>query len=261
MLSAQQIDQAAQLLVAARRSLTPGPCIPETYRPTDTDGALAIQNRVLELLGETVGGWKCGVPNANTGSIVAAIPASAILRSLPCAVPGDKGLIEPEIAFVLGRDLPPRATPYRDDEIRGAIAESRLVLELITTRYADKASATVPEILADAFNNHGLLIGPVIPGALDQPLEQLHVTIRTAAGRTASATLFDKVNGHPSGHPMKAFTWLVHFLNGRGEGLKAGQVVTTGSYAGIVEAPLGVPIHVQLGGLGALDVELITGKP
>jgi len=130
------------------------------------------------------------------------------------------------------------------------------VLELITTRYADKASATAPEVLADAFNNHGLLIGPPIPDALDHPLERLHVTVSTAAG-----VLFDKVHPHPSGHPMNSLRWLVHFLNGRGEGLQAGEVVTTGSYAGIVEAPLGVPIHVQLDQLGALDVELITGNP
>ena len=217
---------------------------------------MAIQKRVLELLGETVGGWKCGVPKGGTGPIVASIPASAILHSSPCAVPGAHGLIEPEIAMVLKRDLPARATPYSDEEIRGAIAECRLVLEFITTRYADKASATPAEILADSYNNHGLLIGPAIAGALDKPIEKLHVTIRTAGG-----VLFDKEHEHPSGHPMKAFTWLVHFLNGRGEGLKAGQVVTTGSYAGIVQAPLGVPIHVQLADLGALDVELITGKP
>ena len=30
-------------------------------------------------------------------------------------------------------------------------------------------------------------------------------------------------------------------LNARGQGLKAGEVVTTGSYAGIVDAPVGVP--------------------
>ncbi len=254
-LSLPQIDQAAQIFVTARQTYTPGPCLPEACRPADTDDALAIQRRVLELLGQTRGGWKCGVPNPNTGPIVAAIPGAALLRSLPCVVPGAKGLIEPEIAFVMGTDLPPRETPYSDEEIRAAIAESRMVLELITTRFADKPSATLPEILADAFNNHGLLMGPVIPAALDHPLEKLHVTITTASG-----TLFDKVHPHPSGHPMNSLRWLVHFLNGRGEGLKAGEVVTTGSYAGIVEAPLGVPIHVRLDGLGELDVELITGK-
>ena len=195
----------------------------------------------MELLGETVGGWKCGVPNPFTGPIVAAIPASAILRFSPFAVPGAKGLIEPEIAFVMAHDLPARATPYSDDEIRGAIGESRMVLELITTRYADKASATPPEILADTYNHHGLVIGPVIPNALDHPLERLHATIRTAAG-----TLYDDERDHPSGHPMKSLTWLVHFPNGRGQGLRAGQIVTVGSYAGIVEAPLGVPIRVRL---------------
>jgi len=53
----------------------------------------------------------------------------------------------------------------------------------------------------------------------------------------------------------------VPFLNNRGQGLKAGQIVTTGSYAGIVEAPLGVPIHVQLNGFGSFSVELITDLP
>ena len=230
--------------------------MPEEYRPADTQSALAIQERVLELLGETVGGWKCGVPNPATGPIVAAIPASAILRSSPCAVPGAKGQIEPEIAFVVAHDLPPRAKPYSDAEIRAAIGEARMVLELVTTRYADKASATQPEILADAYNHQGLLIGPAIPDGLDYPLERLHVTVRTATG-----PLYDGERGHPSGHPLKPFTWLAHFLNGRGQGLKAGQIVTTGSYAGIVEAPLGVPIHIQLDRLGSLDVELITDQP
>lgn len=256
MLSEHQIDRAAQHLLAARMSNAPGPRIPEAFRPEDTDSALAIQDRVLERLGETVGGWKCGVPNPNTGPIVATIPASAILRSSPCTVFGAKGQIEPEIAFVVGRDLPSRATPYSPDEIRGAIREARLVLELITTRYADKASVAPAEVLADAFNNHGLLIGPVIPNVFDHPLEKLHARIHSAAG-----PLFDKEQNHPSGHPMNSFSWLVHFLNSRGQGLKAGQVVTTGSYAGIVDAPLNTPIHVELGDLGTLDVELITGKP
>ncbi len=256
MLSPQQIDQAAHHLLAARKAKTPGPCMPEAFRPTDTDSAVAIHERVVELLGDTVGGWKCGTPNPLTGPIVAALPASGLLQSLPCAVPGEIGLIEPEIAFVIAHDLPPRATPYTDAEIRGVIGEARMVLELITTRFADRASATAPEILADAYNHHGLFIGPVIPNVLDHPLEQLHVTIRTGAG-----PLFDKVHPHPSGHPLKSLGWLVQFLNGRGQGLKAGQIVTTGSYAGIVEAPLGVPIHVQLNALGSFNVELITDRP
>ena len=165
-------------------------------------------------------------------------------------------MIEPEIAFVIAHDLPPRATPYTDAEIRAAIGEARMVLEFITTHYADRAAATPPEILADAYSHHALFIGPVIPNVLDHPLERLHVNIRTADG-----PLFDKVHPHPSGHPLKSLGWLVHFLNGRGQGVKAGQIVTTGSYAGIVEAPLGVPVQVQLNDFGSFYVELITDRP
>jgi 2-keto-4-pentenoate hydratase len=254
MLSSTQIDQAARHLVSARQASTPGPCLAEGYRPTDIDSALAIQRRVLELLGQNIGGWKCGVPGP-AGPILSPIPAPAIYRSLPCPVPGAKGQIEPEIAFVLGRDLAPREQPYSDDEIRGAIGEARLAIELITSRYADKASATHAEILADSFNNHGLYIGPVIPNVLANALETLHVTIRTP-----ERILFDKDHRHPSGHPMNAFSWLVRFLNQRGEGLKAGQIVTTGSYAGIVEAPLETPVQVQLDALASLEITLISDK-
>jgi 2-keto-4-pentenoate hydratase len=160
------------------------------------------------------------------------------------------------VAFLLSRDLPARGTAYTEDELRAAIGESHFVLELLRTSYANKAEASSLEILADAYNNLGLLMGPAIPNALDRPLETLHVTI-TGGGRT----IHDRDGRHPSGHPLKAFSWLVQFVNGRGQGLKAGEVVTTGSYAGIVDVPVGVPLRVQLGDLGVIEVELITGHP
>ena len=111
------------------------------------------------------------------------------------------------------------------------------------------------EILADAFNNHGLVIGPVVPNIFSYNLDKLHAKISTP-----STTLFDEERNHPSGNPMNSIRWLVHFLNSRGQGLQAGQIVTTGSYAGIVDAPLNTPVHAELGGFGALDVELITAS-
>jgi 2-keto-4-pentenoate hydratase len=37
-----------------------------------------------------------------------------------------------------------------------------------------------------------------------------------------------------------------------------GQVVTTGSYAGAIEVPLGQPLTVAFGDLGSISVELIA---
>jgi len=53
MLSSQQIDQAAHHLVDARKAKTPGPCMPEAYRPRITI-RLSRFRRVLEMLCETV---------------------------------------------------------------------------------------------------------------------------------------------------------------------------------------------------------------
>lgn len=252
MFTQEQVDQAARHFVEARHNRTPGPRLPETFRPPDAIAAIAIQQRTLELLGEKVGGWKCGIPTPN-GVMLAPIRASAVSKTLPAAFPGPKATIEPEIAFVMARDLPPRDTAYTDAEIRGAILEARFCLELINTRFANKGDVSFLEILADCFNNWGLFVGPVVPNAFTRPLERLHAKITTP-----TATIFDDTRAHPSGHPLTSFTWLVHYLNGRGEGLKAGEIVTTGSYAGVVDVPTGQPLRVELEGIGVIETELIS---
>lgn len=252
MFTQQQVDQAARLFLHARQARTPGPRLPESCRPLDADAALAIQRRTLELLGAKAGGWKCGIPTPN-GVMLAPITASTIFRASPCVVPGPKATIEPEIAFVMGRDLPPRGAAYTDGEIRDAILEPRFVLELLDTRFANKGEASFFEILADCYNNWGLFVGPAVPNALSLPLESLHATIATP-----TTTIFDGVRPHPSGHPLKPFIWLARYLNGCGHGLKAGEIVTTGSYAGIVEVPIGQALRVELEGIGVLETELVS---
>lgn len=249
MFTSEQADQAARLFLHARQTRTPGPRLPESCRPPDGDAALAIQRRTFELLGEKIGGWKCGIPTPN-GVMLAPITASTVFRASPCVVPGPRATIEPEIAFVMGRDLPPRGAAYTDEEIRGAIREARFCLELLDTRFAKKGEASFLEILADCYNNWGLFVGPVVPNALSLPLEQLHAKVATP-----TQTIFDAVRPHPSGHPLKPLLWLARYLNGRGEGLKAGEIVTTGSYAGIVEVPIGQPLRVELEGIGVIETE------
>jgi len=254
MFTQEQIDQAARQFVEARRSGIPGPRLPESCRPPDANASIAIQYRTLELLGEKIGGWKCGIPTPN-GVMLAPITASTVTCTSPAPFPGKKTIIEPEIAFVVGRDLAPRDTAYTDEEIRAAIREARFCLELINTRFANKGDASFLEILADCFNNWGLFVGPVVPDALTRPLEKLRAKITTS-----EATIFDDVRAHPSGHPLASFTWLVRYLNGRGEALKAGEIVTTGSYAGIVDVPAGQPVRVELEGIGVIETVLKSAQ-
>jgi hypothetical protein len=121
-------------------------------------------------LGQQIGGWKCSVPSEARALNIAPIFASTVFRNSPCAIvaTGTLARIEPEVAFVMAHDLPKRAEAYTEAEIRNAIAEPRLVLELLGTRYADPDAASWPEMMADFVQNQGLFIGPVVPGGLDR---------------------------------------------------------------------------------------------
>jgi 2-keto-4-pentenoate hydratase len=248
-------EAAAQFLFAARSSGKAGPRIPADIRPTEVADALAVALRVGELIGQTVGGWKCSVPTGPRPVACAAIFAPTIVRNSPCRVvaDGDTAKIEPEIAFVLARDLPARPTPYSEEEVRGALREARFVLELVGSRYADPTAATFPELLADSISNRGLFVGPVISDAFERPLEAFPVAMRHG-----NETLMAWDGKHPDGHPLRPLYWLANYLAQRGDPLRAGMIVTTGSYCGVVDAPLDVPLTVVYGDHGELSVTLTS---
>lgn len=241
-------EAAAQYLAAARRHGTPGPRIPDASRPATVDDALAIQARVTELVGQPIGGYKCSVPNEQRPVWMAPIYAPTIAYGARFALKGDRptAAVEPEVAFVLGRDL---AAPASDDEVRAAIKEARLVIEVLGSRYEDygKAGITTLDNLADNVANQGLLVGPVLTDPFQRKLEGFHVTFRTPTEVVA-----DREGKHPDGHPLLPLYWLARFLAGRGTPLRAGMVVTTGSYLGIVTVPVDTPITVQWGDMGSL---------
>ena len=245
-------DAAARHLVAARASRRPGERLPEACRPADVTDAVAIQERVRELLRASIGGWKCSVPSAAREIAAAPIFTSTITSNSPCTILPIEGKarIEPEIAFVIGRDLPPRATPYSDAEVRAAVRETRTVLELIGPRYADPAAVTYPEFLADSIANQGLFVGPVVADRPELTLEAFRIRIDTP-----NRLLLVREGDHPDGHPLRPLVWLANHLASRGAGLTAGQVVTTGSYCGMVDVPLHTPLVVAFGDFGRLSVQ------
>jgi 2-keto-4-pentenoate hydratase len=171
----------------------------------------------------------------------------------PVSTTGPTASIEPEIAYVLARDLPPRGQPYSESEVRAAIGEARLVLELIGSRYADSKAAEFFEKLADSLSNQGLYLGPAIPGGVTPEMGSFPISME-ARGRP----FFTGQGKHPDGHPFVALYWLVNFLSGQGQGLKAGEVITTGSYAGVVEAPVGEPLRIAFGDAGVIEVQLVA---
>jgi len=247
------IADAARILAARRKGSEHGPRLPEACRPIDVDSALAMQAAVTEQLGESIGGWKCGTPIEH-GVIIAPIHAGTVRSGSPCTVVTTDGQIrvEPELAFILGHDLPARDEPYSPHDVDAAIVRTHLALELIGSRYSNPAEAGFLENLADGLLNQGLFIGPQVDRekAYAACTMAIHVCHETGEERILDGR-------HPNADPRAPLYWLAEFLRSKGNGLKAGQAVITGSYAGSVDVPAGKDITIRYGELGVLTVRFV----
>ncbi len=244
---------AARFLIAARQAGVAGPRLPVECRPQSLGQAFAVQQRTAELLRETrqdtIAAWKSALPSPEK-TVVAPIYASGTADAAagPVATRDTVVRIEPEIAFEIARDLPPRDTPYTEAEIDAAVGGARLALEVLGCRYAAPEHASLPELLADHMFNQGLVLGPRIsspdaaPGCMTITLTVDGVEVEQHAGI------------HPNDRPKAGLYWLANFLREQGLGLTAGQHVITGSYAGFLDVPANQDIELAYGDLGVLKV-------
>jgi 2-keto-4-pentenoate hydratase len=247
-LTPDAIQSAAHILAERRRVGEAGPGLPAGLRPQTLDDAWAVQAAAAEQLGWEVGGWKCALPSPGK-LVVAPIFAPTIWSQADCAaVPvwgtGGQVRIEPELAFVLSHDLPARAQPWLEGDVDAAVARTHLALELIGSRYAEGFEPTFEDKLADGLVNQGLFLGPQVDGEAARQASAFHVQLSWSAHEQGLA------GQHPDGLPRRGLYWLAEFLRSRGLGLRAGQVVITGSYAGAPWVPLGQNVTVRHGELG-----------
>lgn len=248
------LSAAARLLSDRRRLGLPGPRLPSGCRPADADSALAIQQAVIARLGERTGGWKCGLPG-DEQPIAAPIHAGDCHRDIPVPVRGSTVRVEPELAVVFAHDLPARAAPYQEGEVDAAIASIHLALERVGSRYLATEDTTFPERLADGLSNEGLFIGP----AVDMAQARHAAAFRLQADWGGEPRL--AVDGHhPAGRPLAPLYWLVEFLRSRGQAVRAGQAVITGSYAGVLTLPTAETITLRFGELGVLTVRFESAQ-
>jgi 2-keto-4-pentenoate hydratase len=244
------VTSAATILSARRRSGAQGSRLPESCQPRDVATALAIQAAVTGQLGERIGAWKCGMPN-EYGVVLAPIHAGTIHIASPCVAWAHYGQVrvEPELAFILGHDLPARDAPYTRAEVDAAVARTHVALELIDSRYSDPADASFLENLADGLLNQGLFLGPQVD------CEHACTTATMAIHVSQEAGQISKLAGrHPNAEPRAPLYWLAEFLRGTGQGLQAGQAVITGSYVASFEVPVAQDIAIRYGDLGELTV-------
>ncbi|AMZ70357.1 MULTISPECIES: fumarylacetoacetate hydrolase family protein [Pseudomonas] len=249
------LEVAAAALVRARLEGVRLASLPDPNLPSSLAEGFAIQQHVGLLAGKTVGGWKCALPPAGKW-IVAPIYSDSIVEGerYRLAAGADKARIEPELACVLAHDLPARVEPYTAEQIAAAISDVRLALEVIDCRYTHPQTLPFEQLLADGLFNHGLVLGA--PITLSNPASMPSELVITLSDATSEPL---EIKGrHPDGDPLLPIVWLANFLSTQGIGLQGGQVIITGSYAGVLDVPVNQPLHVQFGEAGSLSVHFST---
>lgn len=260
-MDATQIAQAAALLAAARQQHARIGPLPAACSPQTLAEAHAVQDAVTGLLGATVGAYKANAPAGSPppvgneipgpgaewvrgvihGDLILASPARFPVQLAPqCGVEG-------EVAFRFLADLPPRATPYSRTEV-AAVLEAGVALEVVTSRYAAPDTAPFLDKVADAISNGGLVHGGFTPAWQGLDLTRLRVTL-SVNGKP----LVERVGGHPIGDPLGIVVGLVEKQRGAG-GMKAGQIVTTGSCTGCDYLKPGDHCAVVFEGLGQAEL-------
>ena len=259
------INTAAKELAERRAAGTSGDVLIPELRPTSFEQAFAIQQAVAEIFkasdNNPIAAWKCLVPTAEKTVVAPIYQADVYQQSTTCPLyPSTKGLarVEPELAFEIARDLPPRSTPYTEAEIDEALGHTRLALELIKSRYHTPSEATHFDALADGLVNQGLWLGPVLNPQKGLEMSCFELSVDIANGEHQQSDTLQKSAIHPNGFPKAGLYWLVNFLSAQGIGLTQGQYVITGSYAGVLDLPLNQHCQFHYGELGQFGLQFVA---
>lgn len=265
-------NEARDALINARRDATPLAAFPESWQPGDVEAAWALQRAVVDGLGtDGHAAWKvAGVTDAQRAAmrvdraVGASIPAGLCVdASSPGATFSRSRLIAPllecEFAYRLGRDLPPRSTPWTRDEVEAAIASMHLAIELVDTRLP-RGSGTLAE-MADGFNNGALVIGGVVEGWRHASLASVEIRLDRMdteghAAREAVAT--GSARAVLDGDPLGAVVQLANAQPAGGPMLRAGDVITTGSCTGAPPLPGLGRYRACYSGLGAIEITIVA---
>ena len=234
-------EAAARLLAARRDPNGRLAHLPEALRPADRAACYAVQAKAAE--GVAIGGWKVGSGGPNKPCFCAPMPAAGVKPSPASLGRGRLRGVEAEVAFQIGHDLPPRATPYSRNEIVAALATAHPVIEILESAFADPDLVDFDSNLADSMLHGGFVYGP---GRADwHELDYPNLTVTQSID---DATM--QRTGNPAGDMIRLVEWLANEGSHWAGGLRAGQIVTCGSWTGKTLAPAGAKVQVHFPGLG-----------
>jgi 2-keto-4-pentenoate hydratase len=252
---------AATIIASARRSRTPLQSLAADIAPRDEAWGYRIQDAVHDLLAADFGarvGYKIGctsavmqqylnIPHPCGGGVFAngVHPSGASLRANDFVRVG----VECEIAVRLAHDLDDSHAPFSADAVAQAIDAYLPAIEIVDDRYADWQSLGAPTLVADDFFAAGCVLGEAVPRSNAPDLLSVVGRALINGYEVSRGTGADVL-----GHPHHALAWLANHLATSGKGLRAGEIVLTGSLVKTLWLGSDDSVVMDLSGLGSVAV-------
>jgi len=254
-----RIRRAAELLLWSRTNRTRLQGLPADLMPRDLNEGYEIQSAVTSLRSVPHAGFKIGLTNeaaqraADTSAPIAGrlgvldVRRTNSLAELPA---NHLRVIEAEVVFEVGNDLPAAHGPYTEQRVAASLSRAYAGIELCNSRLEEGPEVTLPCLVADNSNADLIFVGDPLKQADITALANLPVTLERRGkpliqGSTASVM----------GNPLRAVTWLANFLARRGEGLKRGQLICSGSCTGMTQVAPEDAVVVRFGDEARVCVE------
>jgi 2-keto-4-pentenoate hydratase len=253
--------RAAEALLAAHDANLQFKTLGPPDGPATIADAYDIQDRYVALLrgrhGDAVG-YKVGLTSATMQAfcridhpIAGVVLARRVLQSGATVRRADFGRlgVEFEIAVRIKSDVPVTTVPLTAETIHPHIDGVCAAVEIVDDRSADYSALDVRSLVADNSWNAGIVLSEFATTWPD---------LEAVLGR---ATKDDVAVGEGHGrdilgHPFNSVAWLATQLASRGAGLKAGQVVMTGSVMKTVFPEGDASYRFELEGIGSVDVRV-----
>ncbi len=228
--------------------------------PSDRPTAFAAQLETLVGLGAGIAGFKVGADGRAAEPTAAPLAAGTISRDTATVTASTARplWLEAEVAMVVGRDLP-CDHGMSEIDVLSAMEGLAAAIEVVDPRLAEWPEVPPLAALADFGANGSTIISAVGCPVDGVRVEDLRVTFEMGVVHVEVA------GTHYPGQDMNRLpVWLANHMAGWGgdlaaRGLKAGDVIITGSWIGVVPAEPGETATVTVPGVGTVSVEIADG--
>lgn len=142
------------------------------------------------------------------------------------------------------------SVPYGTEEVLAAVATLHPAIEVPDSRYRDFVRVGAPQLIADNACASWFALGP----ATDAPWRDIDLARHPVTAFVNGKLTQTGSGANVLGDPRVALTWIANELSRLGTGLRAGEVVTTGTCVVPVAVKAGDTVAADFGPIGRAEV-------